>query len=178
MAKKFDLTPPGKVATTEVSSVVPEKPPVTKKPSIQIVSVDTLQPVDGIEYKTRQSAGFDIPVSVSRTINPGDSFLFSTGLRLLVTDWEDPEGTVTYGDMRIRSSIRKLGMSGLGEAVIDLDYEGEIKVLVHNHSKKAQHVQANTRVAQIIFTRVLRPDGIPVADTVRGEGGLGSTGTN
>jgi dUTP pyrophosphatase len=177
MAKRPDLTPPSKTATAEQSSVVQ----VTEQssasvPSIQIVDICTLQPIVGAEYKTTLSAACDIPVSAPHTLIPGETFMFSTGLRLLVKDWIDAPGTVTFGDMRLRSSMRKMGLSGLGEAVIDLDYEGEIKILVHNHSKKAQHIAAGTRVAQLIFITATRPNGIPIATTTRGEDGFGSTG--
>ena len=63
--------------------------------------------------------------------------------------------------------------------VIDSDYRGEIKVALHNHGKEAQTVATGERIAQLviapyIFAEYEEKD--ELSDTVRGEGGFGSTG--
>ena len=64
--------------------------------------------------------------------------------------------------------------------VIDADYRGEIMVALHNHSDKAQAVGVGERIAQMVVTPYIKCDfeeADELSDTVRGEGGFGSTGT-
>ena len=63
--------------------------------------------------------------------------------------------------------------------VIDADYRGEWMVALHNHSQNPQVVNANERVAQVVFQKVELVKFIEVdelEDTQRGDGGFGSTG--
>ena len=63
--------------------------------------------------------------------------------------------------------------------VIDSDYRGEIFVALHNHGTLAQSVENGERIAQLVITPVLQPvyeTAEALTDTVRGEGGFGSTG--
>ena len=62
---------------------------------------------------------------------------------------------------------------------IDSDYRGEIKIILFNHGKKDFVINNKDRVAQMILAPVAKirfeeTDNLP--DTVRGEGGFGSTG--
>ena len=64
--------------------------------------------------------------------------------------------------------------------VVDSDYRGEIMVSLHNHSDIPQTIEKGERIAQLVITPSLR--GVfnevgELSDTVRGEGGFGSTGT-
>ena len=64
--------------------------------------------------------------------------------------------------------------------VIDADYRGEIMVALHNHSADPQTVEAGERIAQLVIAPFLKAefeDAEALSDTVRGEGGFGSTGT-
>ncbi len=66
---------------------------------------------------------------------------------------------------------------------IDSDYRGPLKVVLYNHGDKTHEFNAGDRIAQarIIQTNILpvvvteRPSN--VEETIRGEGGFGSTGT-
>ena len=63
--------------------------------------------------------------------------------------------------------------------VIDSDYRGEVKVVLHNHSAQTQTVEPGERIAQMIITPVLTPayeEAEELSDTSRGAGGFGSTG--
>ncbi|MBO4734418.1 MAG: dUTP diphosphatase, partial [Clostridia bacterium] len=63
--------------------------------------------------------------------------------------------------------------------VIDSDYRGEIMVPIFNHSSKPQTIDNNERIAQIIFMPYLKADFIEsdnLGETLRAEGGFGSTG--
>jgi dUTP pyrophosphatase len=53
-------------------------------------------------------------------------------------------------------------------------------VALHNHSSIPQKVQPFERIAQLVITPFLKADytqADELSDTVRGEGGFGSTGT-
>ena len=73
--------------------------------------------------------------------------------------------------------------SGLAPAnkvgVVDCDYRGEICVVLYNHSQDPATVRGGDRVAQMVITPYLTVDfcqSEELSDTVRGEGGFGSTG--
>ena len=62
---------------------------------------------------------------------------------------------------------------------IDSDYRGEIKVILFNHGNEDFLINDKDRIAQMILTPVIKmnfeeTDNLP--ETVRGEGGFGSTG--
>ena len=64
--------------------------------------------------------------------------------------------------------------------VIDSDYRGEIRIVLHNHSRYEQSIEPFERVAQLVimpyvFAQFEETD--ELSDTVRGEGGFGSTGS-
>ncbi len=64
--------------------------------------------------------------------------------------------------------------------VVDCDYRGEVKVALHNHGEVPQTVAAGERIAQLVITPYITAEFIvseELSDTVRGEGGFGSTGT-
>ena len=63
--------------------------------------------------------------------------------------------------------------------MVDSDFRGEVMVVLHNHGTEAQTVVSGDRIAQVVITPVLTPAYIEtddLSDTVRGEGGFGSTG--
>ena len=64
--------------------------------------------------------------------------------------------------------------------VVDCDYRGEIMVSLHNHSDKPQTVAPRERIAQMVITPYIKAEfeeTDTLSETVRGEGGFGSTGT-
>ena len=74
-----------------------------------------------------------------------------------------------------KNSVTVLNTPG----TIDSDYRGEIKIILFNHGKTDFIINNRDRVAQMILTPVVKMkfeevDNLP--DTLRGEGGFGSTG--
>ena len=62
---------------------------------------------------------------------------------------------------------------------IDSDYRGEIKVILYNHGNTDFLINNKDRIAQMILTPVIKMDlkeTDTLPETVRGEGGFGSTG--
>lgn len=63
--------------------------------------------------------------------------------------------------------------------VIDSSYRGEWKIVLYNTTKEWRTVEAQTRVAQVLFYEVADFSVMEVgqlSETERGEGGFGSTG--
>lgn len=63
--------------------------------------------------------------------------------------------------------------------VIDCDYRGEIMVALHNHGGEARTVENGDRIAQLVITPYITATFEAcehLSETVRGEGGFGSSG--
>ena len=129
-------------------------------------------------YGTEFAAGADLYACEGGevTIDAGETKLIHTGLSL-----EIPEGYA--GLIYARSGIAtKRGLAPANKVgVIDSDYRGEIMVSLHNHSGKMQTIADGERIAQLVITPFLKVEYTEtdtLTDTVRGEGGFGSTGKN
>jgi dUTP pyrophosphatase len=67
-----------------------------------------------------------------------------------------------------------------GPGTVDEDYRGEINVLLINHGTEPFTIERGDRIAQAVFARYERVEFNEVehlAESVRGTGGFGSTGT-
>lgn len=127
-------------------------------------------------YGSEYSAGADLYACIENdiVIEPGKTVFISTGLAM-----ELSEGYVAL--IYARSGLAcKRGLAPANKVgVIDCDYRGEIKVALHNHSDEAQTVSVGERIAQMVVTPYIKCDfeeATELSDTVRGEGGFGSTG--
>ncbi len=126
-------------------------------------------------YGSAFSAGADL-YSCSDTVEiaAGETTLIHTGIAI-----ELPEGYA--GLVYARSGLAsKRGLAPANKVgVIDCDYRGEIMVALHNHGNTAQTVERGERIAQLVITPYLTAvfkETDTLSDTVRGEGGFGSTG--
>lgn len=113
--------------------------------------------------------------SKSISIEPGQTILVHTGLAM-----EIPAGYA--GLIYARSGLAtKKGLAPANKVgVVDADYRGEIMVSLHNHSLTAQTIEHGERIAQLVITPYLTAhfdEQDELSDTVRGEGGFGSTGS-
>ena len=126
-------------------------------------------------YGSAFAAGADLySCSDTTEIAAGESVLMHTGIAI-----ELPEGYV--GLVYARSGLAsKRGLAPANKVgVIDCDYRGEIMVALHNHGNTPQTVEKGERIAQLVITPYFTADFCEVeklSDTVRGEGGFGSTG--
>lgn len=127
-------------------------------------------------YATEYAAGADLYnlQNADTVLAPGETKLIHTGIAL-----EIPEGYV--GLIFARSGLAtKRGLAPANKVgVIDSDYRGEIMVSLHNHSATEQKVEGGERVAQISIVPFLKAEFFEaeaLSETVRGEGGFGSTG--
>ena len=127
-------------------------------------------------YKTEGSSGMDLIAFVDKPIEikPNNSALIPTGLSIAI-----PQNCEVQ--IRPRSGLAaKLNISVLNTpGTIDSDYRGELKIILFNHGNKKFIVKNNDRIAQMVLTPILKVDFEEVdslPDTIRGDGGFGSTG--
>lgn len=127
-------------------------------------------------YGSPFSAGADLYSAMDElVIEPHTTILVKTGLAL-----EIPTGFV--GLIYARSGLAsKRGLAPANKVgVVDCDYRGEVMVALHNHSDVPQTVATGERIAQLVIAPYVTADFEEVqelSETVRGEGGFGSTGT-
>ncbi|KAL4776818.1 dUTPase-like protein [Aspergillus nidulans var. acristatus] len=120
------------------------------------------------------AAGYDLYAAKEIIIPAKGKGLVDTGLAVAV-----PEGT--YGRVAPRSGLASKHFIDVGAGVIDADYRGEVKVLLFNFSDVDFTIKEGDRVAQLVLERIYTPEVAVVeelAESVRGAGGFGSTGTN
>jgi dUTP pyrophosphatase len=127
-------------------------------------------------YATANSAGMDLEANIDEpiTLEPLQRAMVPTGLFIAL-----PEGT--EAQVRPRSGLAaKHGITVLNTpGTIDADYRGEIKVILVNLSNEAFTIEPGERIAQMVFAPYYTASFCEVdalGDTVRGEGGFGSTG--
>ncbi|MCH8332156.1 MAG: dUTP diphosphatase [Bacteroidetes bacterium] len=129
-------------------------------------------------YETTGSAGMDLRASLEKTIElqPLERHLIPTGIHIELPDGYEAQ-------VRPRSGLAvKQGLSVLNSpGTIDSDYRGEIMVILINLSNEVQKVQNGDRIAQMVvapFIQVELEEGLGLAQSERGTGGFGHTGTN
>ena len=127
-------------------------------------------------YKTEGASGMDLMALVKKPINlkPNSSCLVPTGLAVAFSSDFEIQIRPRSG-LAAKNSISVLNTPG----TIDSDYRGEIKVILFNHGKTDFLINNKDRIAQMILTPVIKMDLEETDDlpeTIRGEGGFGSTG--
>jgi len=129
------------------------------------------------EYKTYGASGMDIIAFIKKPISlkPKMSSIIPTGLSLAFSKDYEIQIRPRSG-LAAKNNISILNTPG----TIDSDYRGEIKVIMYNHGKEEFVINNGDRIAQMILTPVLKieleeTDG-DLPETIRGEGGFGSTG--
>ena len=127
-------------------------------------------------YKTDGASGMDLMALIKEPINlkPNSSCIVPTGLAVAFSRDFEIQIRPRSG-LAAKNSISVLNTPG----TIDSDYRGEIKIILFNHGKSNFLINNKDRIAQMILTPVIKMelqeiDELP--ETVRGEGGFGSTG--
>ncbi|MBK8550949.1 MAG: dUTP diphosphatase [Ignavibacteria bacterium] len=130
------------------------------------------------EYKTEGSAGLDLCSSSEEliTIKHLETGLIPTNLILEISPGYEGQIRPRSG-LALKKSVTVLNSPG----TIDSDYRGEVKVLLINYGKEDFEINFGDRIAQLVIAKyekaVLNESDL-LSDTVRGEGGYGSTGVN
>lgn len=125
-------------------------------------------------YATAGAAGMDVLSAEDVTIVPGARHAVATGLAVAIPAGFEIQVRPRSG-LALKHGITVPNTPG----TIDSDYRGELKVILINHGDGPFEVRRGDRVAQLVIAPVTRATWLPVDEldeTVRGEGGFGSTG--
>ncbi|MDT0178919.1 dUTP diphosphatase [Microbacterium sp. ARD31] len=126
-------------------------------------------------YAHPGDAGADLVATERVRLAPGQRALIGTGVRIAL-----PDGYVAFvvprSGLAAKHGITVVNSPG----TVDAGYRGEIKVtLLNTDAAEAFDVAPGDRIAQLIVMPVSRATFLPVdalPDSVRGDGGFGSTG--
>ena len=127
-------------------------------------------------YKTNGASGMDLMAFINDqiTIKPQNSSLIPTGISVAFPNEFEIQIRPRSG-LAAKNNISVLNTPG----TIDSDYRGEIKVILYNHGDADFVINNKDRIAQMILTPVIKmnlEETHTLPETVRGEGGFGSTG--
>lgn len=131
------------------------------------------------QYQTEFSAGCDIHALDNCTIPPGKYAIIGTGLTLDF-DLSLEEGDIPLHQIEVRSRSGLAANHGVmvlnSPGTIDMDYKGEIKVILINHGESNFNVSQGDRIAQLVLMPAYQAWAIEVKSVTRGTDGFGSTG--
>ena len=143
--------------------------------SVNIKKLDekAIIPTYGSEY----AAGADLYACLTEsvTIKPNETVLIHTGIAM-----ELPLDTVGLIYARSGLASKKDLAPANKVGVVDCDYRGEVMVALHNHGVCDRVVEHGERIAQMVIAPYYTAEFIEadeLSETVRGQGGFGSTGT-
>ncbi len=127
-------------------------------------------------YAHLGDAGLDLFAAQAVTLAPGERALVPTGLAV-----EIPDGYAGFVQPRSGRAIRD-GLSLVNSpGLIDSHYRGEVQVIAVNlDTSTTLGIAYGEKIAQLVIQPVERCEVVEVdalTDTVRGEGGFGSTGS-
>ena len=143
---------------------------------VKILIKKTNKEVTTPKYKTDGSSGVDLSAFLDKeiVIKPNSSELIPTGLQVAIPEELEIQIRPRSG-LAAKESIGVLNSPG----TIDSDYRGELKIILFNHGKEDFIINNGDRIAQMVLVPILKMEFEEVAslpDTVRGQGGFGSTG--
>jgi dUTP pyrophosphatase len=125
-------------------------------------------------HGSEEDAGMDLHAVEAVTLGPGETKLVPTGLAIeLVPGFE--------AQIRPRSGLALKHSITLpnSPATIDPGYRGEIRVILQNLGREVFEIHPGDRIAQMVIARyeaVEWVEGDDLSDSLRGEGGFGSSG--
>ena len=127
-------------------------------------------------YETIASAGMDLRANITQsiTLKPLERAIIKTGLFMALPIGYEAQVRPRSG-LAAKNGITVLNAPG----TIDADYRGEIGVILVNLSNEIFKIENGERIAQLIIAKHERAEWelvTELSETVRGEGGFGSTG--
>ncbi len=130
-------------------------------------------------YATDGSAGLDMRACIDEpvTVAPGETVLIPTGLAIYIEDPSLAAVLLPRSGLGHKHGLVLGNLTGL----IDSDYQGQVFISCWNRSQSAYEVQPAERIAQMVFVPVAQVHFDVVeefAETERGVGGFGSSGTS
>ena len=143
---------------------------------VKILIKKTNKEVITPKYKTDGSSGVDLSAFLEKkvVIKPNSSELIPTGLQVAIPEELEIQIRPRSG-LAAKENIGVLNSPG----TIDSDYRGELKIILFNHGNKDFIINNGDRIAQMVLVPIVKMefeevDSLP--NTVRGQGGFGSTG--
>lgn len=124
-------------------------------------------------YQTAGSAGCDIYSNETLTIEPGQTVIVKTGLKMAVPIGYEVQVRPRSG-LSYKTKLRVANSPG----TIDSDYRGEVGVILDNIGDTSITFFTGERIAQFVLKEVPQIEWEEVEsldETDRGEGGFGST---
>lgn len=126
---------------------------------------------------TNGSAGMDLYACIDEpvTLGPGQLVMIPAGIAIELSD----SGCAAFLYARSGLGVKHGICLANGVGVIDSDYRGEVCAGLCNVSDKPYTISPGERVCQMVVAPVFVPTITEVhqlSDTVRGEGGFGSSG--
>lgn len=127
-------------------------------------------------YETELAAGMDVRADLAQSMElpPLGRAMVPTGLYVEIPAGYEMQVRPRSG-LAARHGVTVLNSPG----TIDADYRGEIKVILVNLSDRVFVIEPGERIAQLVVAPVARASwesADTLGDTLRGEGGFGSTG--
>jgi len=141
------------------------------------VRIKRLPHGEGLEpprYATSGAAGMDVLAAEDVTLAPGGRHPVATGFALAIPEGYEIQVRPRSG-LALKHGITLPNTPG----TIDSDYRGELKIIMINLGSEDFAIARGDRIAQLVLAPVTQAWWEEVAeldDTVRGEGGFGSTG--
>jgi dUTP pyrophosphatase len=135
---------------------------------VQVLHPNARKPKLGSEL----AAGYDVYSSEEVTLAPNEVVAVPLGFAAQLPVY-------VHARIESRSSMALRGLV-VAAGVIDADYRGEWKAIIHNSTADSVTLAAGERVAQVVLRPTLHRSWEPadaLEDTARGAGGFGSTGT-
>lgn len=140
--------------------------------TIQIMKLDPDALLPSKAHPT--DAGYDLFAAEAVTVQPGESALVGTGIAMALPAATEAQVRPRSG-IALKHQVTVLNAPG----TIDADYRGEVKVILINHGRSPFQIEKGMKIAQMVIAPVLPTSLAEVSelnDTVRGEGGFGSSG--
>ena len=153
----------------ESESTIHRADPTTTSLQIQRLHQDAMIPTQA----TDASVGFDLYAHIPHSVDilPGDMITIPTGIAMA-----PPVGT--YIRIAPRSGLTANQYLTTMAGVIDPDYRGDVKILLHNFGNETRTILPNSKIAQAIIEKVDVPTLEIVeqlSSTNRGNKGFGSS---
>ncbi len=129
-------------------------------------------------YASHGAAGADVCACIPDAIvlRPGTSALIPTGLKTAIPEGYEIQIRPRSG-LALKNQVTVLNTPG----TIDSDYRGIIGVILINHGSQDFTITPGLRIAQFVLAPVLIARWVEsenLAETSRGSGGFGHTGTH
>ncbi|HEY7074070.1 MAG TPA: dUTP diphosphatase [Solirubrobacteraceae bacterium] len=140
--------------------------------AVDVLEVQLLDPAARVPERAREGdAGYDLRALEGFVLAPGARRLVGTGIALAI-----PPGlaglVLPRSGLAARHGVTTLNAPGL----IDPNYRGEVKVVLHNAGAEPYAAAAGDRIAQLLLVPFCSPSLAPVEALPPGAGGRGADG--